>query len=189
MKIIFVRHGESEFNAGLTKEKDVPLTKKGRKQAESLGKALKRYNISEIYTSKMIRAKQTGEIISKVLKVPVKGNLEELNEFRARHLRSRLRAALSTDYNRKLKKLRKFLDRVSEDRNKDKTILLVAHGFTNRIIMAVLLKIPINKKLFRFNQDNTCMNMLIWGDRYKEWNISCLNNIEHLPAGLRRNNR
>ena len=54
------------------------LTEKGRIQAKYLGNRLKKQSISEIYTSNLERSKQTAEIISKIIKVPIKENFEEL---------------------------------------------------------------------------------------------------------------
>ncbi len=45
MKIILVRHGESEFNAKKIISEDSPLTKKGTLQAEALGKELRKDKI------------------------------------------------------------------------------------------------------------------------------------------------
>ena len=52
MRIIFVRHGESEHNAKLTDVEDSDLTKKGKEQAKHLGESLKKQKISAIYTKK-----------------------------------------------------------------------------------------------------------------------------------------
>jgi len=69
MKVYFVRHGESEYNANqLFQSKDVPLTKKGKKQAEFLSKRFFDVPIDIIISSPAERAKQTTEIISKKLK-------------------------------------------------------------------------------------------------------------------------
>jgi len=161
MNILFVRHGESGRNAKITDEKDSDLTPLGKKQAELLGKRLKKYKISKIYTSNLLRAKETGEIISKILNVPIDKNLEELNEYPSKYLRYRLKP-----FPRRLKKLKKFLDKLSKERSEDKTILIVAHGVTNRIIMGYLSKLPLKKEILRFSQENTCLNILKWKEEY-----------------------
>lgn len=180
MKIIFVRHGESKSNAGLTEDEDSPLTRKGKMQAKYLANSLKKENISIIYTSNLLRAKQTGEIISKIIKVPIKASVEELNEYLGRHLRSLLELL----FNRRLKRLKKFLKKISKDKGKNKTILIVAHAITNRIIMGYLLEIPLKKQLLFFRQHNTAMNSIYWSKFYGNWHMEHMNNLSHLPERL-----
>ena len=71
MVIYFVRHGETEWNKKkiLQGHKDSPLTLKGKKNAENLGKTLEKKKIEVIYTSDLGRCVQTAEIINKYLKV------------------------------------------------------------------------------------------------------------------------
>jgi len=180
MKIIFVRHGESMKNAKLTEDKDSGLTKKGKLQAKHLGLKLKQYNISEVYTSNLLRAKETGEIISKIIKIPIKSNFEELNEYPSAHLRSRLRLL----FNSRLKRLKKLLNKISKDKLKDKTLLIVAHGITNKIIIGHLVQIPLRKNLLRFKQHNTGINRLSWNKNFNNWNLDYMNDISHLPKRL-----
>ena len=50
---------------------DVDLSDEGHRQAELTGKRLKGYGIQAVYTSELIRARQTAEHISRELKLPV----------------------------------------------------------------------------------------------------------------------
>lgn len=64
-KVIMVRHGETEWNA-LCKflgSVDLPLNEKGRRQAGYAKEALKDTQIDVIFSSPMVRAYETGEII------------------------------------------------------------------------------------------------------------------------------
>ena len=63
MEIIFIRHTEKE-EVG----EDPYLTKRGIKQAKHLANRLKKEKFSEFYCSDMNRAKQTSEIVSKILR-------------------------------------------------------------------------------------------------------------------------
>ena len=72
MKLYFTRHGESEANVlrqisnrGLAH----PLTEKGRQQARALAAELRPAGIAAIYTSPLLRAVQTAEILSEALGV------------------------------------------------------------------------------------------------------------------------
>ena len=113
MNIIFVRHGESKRNAKIVNsDKNSGLTEKGKKQTEALGKRLKKYKISVIYTSNLLRAKETGKIISKILGIPVKESLQELDEYPSKYLRSKLKSLFNRKLNKRMKKLKRFLDTI-----------------------------------------------------------------------------
>ena len=63
--IYLTRHGETEWNEKKLIQgiKDIPLNKKGEKQAIVLGKKLKNIKFDAIFSSDLIRAKKTAEII------------------------------------------------------------------------------------------------------------------------------
>jgi len=180
MKIIFVRHGESKHNAKLTDELDSGLTRRGKTQAKYLGEKLKKQKISAVYTSNLLRAKETGKIISKIIKVPVKSTFEELDEYPSRNLRSRLKLL----FNKRLGRLKKLLKKISKSKEKNKTILIIAHGITNKIIMGYLMQLPLRKQLLRFKQHNTGVNSISWNKEFNNWNLDYMNDITHLPKRL-----
>lgn len=67
MKIYFVRHGESEANLLAefsNRGTRHGLTPKGRRQASALAENLKRSPIDLIYSSPLLRATQTAEIVA-----------------------------------------------------------------------------------------------------------------------------
>ena len=65
--LVLIRHGQSEWNAKnlFTGWKNPPLTEKGIEEAELAGIRIKNLNIdfSHYFTSALIRAQETGEII------------------------------------------------------------------------------------------------------------------------------
>jgi alpha-ribazole phosphatase/probable phosphoglycerate mutase len=67
MKIIFVRHGESEGNvASIINDNPariVNLTEKGRMQAAAAGEALRTQRFTHAYVSEFARAQQTAQLI------------------------------------------------------------------------------------------------------------------------------
>ena len=67
MKYIFVRHGKTHFNEIQLKQGwcDSPLTKQGIKEIENMAEQLKDYKIDAAYTSPILRAKNTAQIILK----------------------------------------------------------------------------------------------------------------------------
>lgn len=71
--IYLTRHGETEWNEkkliqGLT---DIPLNAKGKKQAKVLGKQLEDINFDTAFSSDLLRAENSAEIIVKEKKIPV----------------------------------------------------------------------------------------------------------------------
>ena len=63
MKLYIIRHGESEnnLNGCYTGWQQVSLTKKGFDEAEHIRKFLEKKTFDKVYTSDLIRAKQTAE--------------------------------------------------------------------------------------------------------------------------------
>lgn len=69
MKIYFVRHGQTKYNALQAHQpENAELSKLGIKQAEILAKRFSKIPIDIIYSSPIKRAKQTAKIINKTLK-------------------------------------------------------------------------------------------------------------------------
>lgn len=68
-----VRHGETEWNVkGLIQgHTDVPLNKNGEEQAKLLGNDIRHENFDAIYSSDLLRAKRTAEILALERKVVV----------------------------------------------------------------------------------------------------------------------
>ncbi|WP_458460584.1 histidine phosphatase family protein [Paenibacillus sp.] len=75
MRIGLIRHGLTDWNAAgrIQGQTDIPLNGEGREQAEHLGRRLltEEYQWDYIITSGLSRAQETGEIISKLLNVPL----------------------------------------------------------------------------------------------------------------------
>ncbi|MFX0122480.1 MAG: histidine phosphatase family protein [Candidatus Hodarchaeota archaeon] len=66
MQLYIVRHGQTEFNIGEPRfrgQHDIPLSKIGVQQAETIALALKSIPLDSIYYSRLQRAKETAEII------------------------------------------------------------------------------------------------------------------------------
>jgi 2,3-bisphosphoglycerate-dependent phosphoglycerate mutase len=81
-KIYFVRHGETLANRNhIHQGPDEPLSDKGRTQAEAVGEVLKNFNIDTLISSSFVRARQTAEIISQNIDVPLT-LMDEVVEFR-----------------------------------------------------------------------------------------------------------
>jgi len=72
-KVLLIRHGETDYNREhrLQGALPVPLNANGVLQAEALGLYLKHHEIDTIFSSPMIRARQTAEILGQALNLTV----------------------------------------------------------------------------------------------------------------------
>lgn len=71
--LYIVRHGQTDWNAqGITQgETDIPLNSEGIKQAKTLGGSLKKIEFDAVFSSDLLRAKRTAEIIAMEKKLAV----------------------------------------------------------------------------------------------------------------------
>lgn len=79
--IYLTRHGETGWNEKklIQGHTDIPLNKKGEKQAKELGKELKNINFNVAFSSDLLRAKNTAEIILAKKKINI-GTIKALRE-------------------------------------------------------------------------------------------------------------
>lgn len=72
-RLCLVRHGQTDWNleGRYHGQSDVPLNEHGRSQAQVLAHFLQGQPFTAIYTSDLSRAKETAEIIAKVIQLPV----------------------------------------------------------------------------------------------------------------------
>lgn len=83
MKLYFIRHGESEANTRRVisnRESPLGLTDLGREQANILAESLKDIPITAIFSSPVLRARQTADILSQSLRRPYQVT-EALREY------------------------------------------------------------------------------------------------------------
>ncbi len=73
MKIYVMRHGETAWNAEgkIQGRADIPLNENGRELARITGEALKDVPFTRVYTSPLIRAKETAMIVKGDRQIPV----------------------------------------------------------------------------------------------------------------------
>lgn len=73
MEILLIRHGETKWNRELVfrGKCDIPLSEYGLKQAESLRKYLSTFKIDAIFSSPLVRAKQTVKLLSEYLGIEI----------------------------------------------------------------------------------------------------------------------
>jgi len=87
-ELILVRHGEQDFpadwTAGASDFVDPPLTARGERQAEAVGRALSSRPVTAVYSSGLQRARRTGEAIGAHhgLTPSIVDDLREIEMFR-----------------------------------------------------------------------------------------------------------
>lgn len=90
--IYLIRHGETSWNEKkiVQGQSDIPLNKKGEIQAEQLRKEFKKVHFDAVFSSDLIRAKRTAEIIilEKKLAVTTTNALRErlFGRFEGKHI-------------------------------------------------------------------------------------------------------
>ena len=177
MEIIFVRHAEKESLG-----ENPNITKKGIIQAKYLGKILKKEKIDDFYCSELNRAKQTAEIISK--KTGIKPKIEKsLNEFESSTIK-KVKNKWSKEEKSHYNNLISFLKRLTKNPNKERLILIVAHGITNRVILSYFLNLNL-RNIIQFTQKEACLNSIYWKDKFKNWRLKTWNNGGYIPKGFR----
>jgi alpha-ribazole phosphatase len=174
--VILVRHGQTEWNAKkrLQGQTDLPLTKKGLEQAHAVAKRAARFPINVVYSSDLIRAKKTAEIIGLELNLPVivdkrfnerdfgdweGNNWEEMEKLIGKN-REDLRT--STPPNGEslqdfAKRVTKILDEVIK-KEAGKTILVVCHAGVLHSLVRHLKNIP-QETVTAFSFPNTSVSV------------------------------
>ncbi|MBM6400545.1 histidine phosphatase family protein [Phycicoccus sonneratiae] len=70
-RVVLARHGEAEYETGLTTDDGGSLTATGRAQARALGDRLRDEHVARVWCSPLSRAVETAEIAAGVLGVDV----------------------------------------------------------------------------------------------------------------------
>lgn len=176
MRLIAVRHGETEENASGILQGHLPgeLTDKGKEQVKKLAERLKDETIDHIFASDLARTRDTARAIAQFHEAP----LEFRKELRERHMgqltgqhhtliekereekkvaRHEYRPAGGESYRDMRQRLSQFLEELKEN-YPDKNILLVTHGGVNRVLISLLTDKSLEEAA-QVSQDNTAVNI------------------------------
>ena len=149
--IYLVRHGETDWNADgiIQGHSDIPLNKNGEKQAEELGKELKRIDFDAVFSSDLIRAKKSAEIITSGKNINIITSIalreRDFGSYEGKHFsllskdetselislydhKEKKREELGVETDRSLEA--RFIPYIREicQKNLDKNVLVVIHG-------------------------------------------------------------
>lgn len=199
MNIYLIRHGRQSSPLCNV---DVELAKEGRKQAELLGKRLEKYKVDGLYSSHLIRAVQTAEIINKYIKKEhkIRENIREIsfgemegksNEYIREHF---------ADFKKEQMKLEKDIPYPGGECGRDvfkramvtineitqsdyENVVVVTHGGVIRALMAGLLGLDLSKKLlFAQLLENTSITQLCYNKEYDRFYLQRFNDYAHLEG-------
>jgi alpha-ribazole phosphatase/probable phosphoglycerate mutase len=205
MLIRIARHGESEGNfAGSLQGSrfDTPLSARGRRQAEALAIRLAEEGIDAVWSSPMVRARETAAIVAAphgiTLSVdadlvefdwgvwsgrPFDGILEqEVSSVRARWRSGETDLAPAEGESPARAGLRaeRFLGRLRA--TGARAPLVVAHGRFNRILMAIVLGRPLSR-MDEIRQRNGSLSVFEW-DGSGPGTPILLDDVNHIAAHL-----
>lgn len=207
MLVYFVRHGESEANKNnFHHTPEVPLSELGLQQAHNAAKRFKNIKIDLIYSSSLMRARQTAEIINKKIKAPIEywddlSEMRQPSEIRGKNVDDKEVVKIKqliaqngdtpnyhysdeenfNDINERTKKMLKHL----ENKHKDQTILCVSHSiYIKTIVGKIIFGDAFTKEIF--NNLRTHMWMQNTGITICEkhpkygWQLNTWNDSRHL---------
>jgi len=180
-KIFLIRHGEVEWNRrnAYIGSTDLPLNPMGQAQARQLAEYLRSKEISAIYSSDLIRASQTAEIIAArlSLKVNIRPEMREVDYgewegvpeskvreryreiypgWRANPVDIRIPGG-ETFGELRDRALPAFIE-IAKAHPKD-NVAIIAHKSANRVILACLLGMDVNRYR-QIGQGNSCVNTI-----------------------------
>jgi len=176
MKIVLVRHGESEGNVQHIISDDpkriVNLTERGRAQAEAASIKLREMRFTHAYTSQFTRAQQTAAILLRhhELELNIDARLNERisgMDGSPVHLFNdlvspdplHLKSEKGETFLEQMERVRGFLDDVAK-RHPEGLVLAVSHE--NPIVAALALTVKEPETVVRRNVDNCGWIELCW---------------------------
>lgn len=202
MRLILIRHGESEANKkGIHQGQtvDTSLSAEGKIQAKLIAKKLKNYDIEAIYSSDLKRAAESAKELSNItgIKVILDKRLREFNmgdfdddpetreekfkEFYAKELakgksKYEIRPPNGENYWDFISRVRSFLTDIKKH---NKTVLVYSHGGAMEVAINLILGRDKEKDDFkRYWHNNTAF---IEAEYTKgKWQLIDINNSEHL---------
>lgn len=196
MRIIFVRHGETEINAaGLTHKtgSNIGLSQIGKGQIKKLIPILQSNKVEKLFYSSEKRTKETAGVILEDLKIPAKKipDLTERNwgEWEGKSWEE-IKAVLDPmsleeryafippggeSWKQAEKRLKDTLEKIIKSR--EKSICIITHAGSIRILMPVLKNEP-RETSFKYDFHNASFTIFDFENgRFK---LVTENNIEHL---------
>lgn len=202
MRVIFVRHGETNWNVTLQYQGQarVPLNERGREQARLAVERLRRLGAETIYASDVVRAWETAEIIGNGLglepqAMPALREIdvgewegltpEELYRRFPQHMQEYERDPARTvrrggeSYAQLQQRALVALQQIYDAHAPHGTVIAVTHGGTIRAILCHVIGLEL-VNFGRMWLDNGSLSELVYGRH--GWRLVRLNDAAHLEG-------
>lgn len=199
-RIVLIRHGETEWNRleRFQGRADVPLNQEGLEQAERLAQRLKEVPLTKIYTSSLMRARKTAEIVNDyhgVEVVPQEGLTEVDHGHWTGMFKSQVMERDGERYKTWLTRpdtlvmpegesladvCRRSVRAIEEiiENNRGETVLVCSHDAVNKVLLCHFLGLELCS-FWKFKQGNGCINIIDVLDR-NNFMIMLVNDTCHL---------
>ncbi len=208
IRIILIRHGQTAWNEAAGQERfrgrtDLPLDATGRTQARAVAARLRREPLTALYTSPLIRAKQTIAPLAAALDLPVQphdslldldyGRFQGLTHLEAAAAYPELYAQWRTapsqvrfpggeglvDVQARLLVL---MDELAT-RHPGETVALLGHQIVNKVLACTLLGLDLDQ-IWRVHLDTAGISVFQKVDG--DWHTLCLNDTCHLARDVKQ---
>ncbi len=200
-RLIFVRHGQTEWNveARAQGHLDSALTPRGRAQALAVGQRLKEMDFSRLYSSDLGRARQTAEIIAGQTGHEVNTD-SRLREQSMGVFEGLIRPEIEENYGEELARFfkmdpdyavpngesgRQFFTRTTAcfkelaSNHSGETIVVVTHGGVLKNLFYFVINLPLDAPR-RHSLLNSSLNTVIRDNG--EWRIENWGDVTHLDG-------
>jgi probable phosphoglycerate mutase len=199
INLYLIRHGRK--NSSLCNV-DVGLSIDGRLQAELLRDRLQYYDIDALYSSNLLRAKQTAEILNEALLLPHEIR-EEIREISFGLLEGKSDEYIEEHFHDFKEEQKKLLEDIPYPGGENgtsvyerampliqeivqsgkKNIVVVTHGGTIRVLLAALFgRNQAKRFLFGFSLENTVITQLVYNSRNDRFYLERFNDYAHLEC-------
>lgn len=181
---------------------DVELSDEGRMQAGLLRDRIKNYSIDALYSSNLIRAVQTAQIINEALQLPHEIR-EDLQEISFGLLTGKSDAYISEHFSEFKEEQMKLMEDIPYPAGENgtsvyerampviqelvqsgnKNIAVVTHGGTIRVLLAALFgKNQARRFLFGVSLENTGITQLVYHKGYDRFYLERFNDFAHMEG-------
>lgn len=199
VNLYLIRHGRQ--NSTLCNV-DVELAKEGCLQAGLLRDRLKNYELDALYSSNLIRARQTAAILNEALQLPYEIR-DELKEISFGMLEGHTEEYIEEHFCEFKEEQNKLLEDVPYPGGENgtnvyerampviqelvqsgkKNIVVVTHGGTIRVLLAALFgKNQAKRYLFGVSLENTGITQLVYDSKKDRFYLERFNDYAHLEG-------
>ena len=201
MKVILVRHGQTDWNAEdiFRGRIDVKLNRIGIYEAKIIGKKLSNIPVDGIFSSPLSRALETSKLIASFHKIPVQ-LLDELVDINFGVWEGLSRSEVKSRYPDifsiwertpemvkipNAETLNDVKERAIQGLNiilsgyYDGTVIVISHGLVNKVLLCAVLGLN-NSHFWKVKQDNGALNVFEYSDRGSK--VFLMNDTSHLRS-------